>query len=486
MHFRMLLAAVVSVCAAGAYGDLDRIAADGVTERGGSPAYARMLPRTKADGVLDASLLPPVADWASQPISNLYYAAGNARVQGNGSPQYPFRSLTYAFANMAPNSAVLLAPATYSGTLPLDAGRTVTIAGFGPMSRIESLSVVVSGASYDTCLALVGVDIGTLSVSGGRVNIKMSSATVERLEGSSTMVTVTRLDLGSVVGISSLVNEDVYAGYDTVPKAEALVDPVSGDQVILSGGRALVTDGGVTHVVAYVSDIDGATNDIGTALQALSSADSSLSSRINTEAYARASGDIVLSNMLNNAQASLAAQIASVGTSWGGQLSTVALAIDGLRDELQAHEATASNALASVNQAISGVQSGYTSADSALRADIDALGSRFSVLEGGIEAAIDARARTIADSRISAARSGIISNAVSQADSLAATRVATLSQTVTANRSELVTRMSSIEGELISIKHTLNDLIDALAGASSTQTGSFTNYYRATLPQKVP
>jgi len=484
-----ILATAVAAAAAAtsrhARGDLDRIAADGVTELGGSPAYARMLPRTKADGTLDASLLPPVADWASQPISNLYYAAGNAKVQGNGSPQYPFTNLTYAAAHMAPQSALLLAPATYSGSVPVASGKTVALVGLGPAAYVSYLAVPASGSSADTCLALVGLNVGTLSVSGGRINIRLSGTTVARLEGTSSSVTVTRTDLGSSIGVSTLPHGDVYTGYDTVPKARALVDPGSADMLTVANGRAAVSGSGQTRAVAYLSDVEASTNGINTALQGLAAADAALASRVDAEMSARASGDAALSNRLDSAKAALEAQISTVGTSWGGQLSTLSTALSNLRVEVQALRTTESGDIASVNSALAAVQTAYASADAAIRSDLTTLQDTVGSLESGLSGRISDEADIAASNVVNNARAAIVADAVSAADAHIASARTALTGTISETRGELLTRISGVEERVITLENTLNYLIDALAVASNAGTGSLTNYYRIALPPRI-
>lgn len=459
---------------------LDRIDAAGVTEQGGSATYARMLTRTGTNGLLSASLLPPVADWASQPVSNLYYAAGNAGVQGNGSPQYPFNSLTHALSHMAPQSALVLAPATYSGTASLAAGRTVSLVGAGPGSYVSSLSLSVSGSSSDTCLALVGLRVGTLSVSGGRVNVRLSCATVGRLEGSSPYVTVTRTDLGSHVGVSTIVAGDMYTGYGTVPNANTLRDADSGDAMTLAGGRAEVTSGGQTHTVAYLSDIAASTNGISAALQGLLEADAALSSRVGAEEAARAASDAALSNRLDAAVASLGDRIGTVGTSWGGQLVTVTTTLGSLRSEMQDLRVQTAGAITGVSNEVESVRTAYTTADGNMQAELTSVRNTVSSLSSGLQARVEQYATGAASNQIAVARSGIVTEAVAAADVHIGTAQSALTQAITTNYDALTNRIESDEATISQLKSTLNSLIAAIASA-----GSLTNDYHVVLPAPV-
>lgn len=459
---------------------LDRIDAAGVTEAGGSPQYAHMLTRTGTNGLLSASLLPPVADWASQPISNLYYAAGNSGVQGNGSPQYPFNTLTYALSHMAPQSALLLAPAEYSGSASLAAGRTVALVGMGPGSYVSSLSLSVTGSSYDTCLALVGLRVGTLSVSGGRVNVWLSSATVGRLEGSSPYVTVTRTDLGSRVGLSTIVAGDVYAGYGTVPNANTLLDADSGNTMTLAGGRAEVSSGGQAHTVAYLSDIVASTSGISAALQGLSEADAALSSRIDAESVARAASDVALSNRLDVAVASLSNRIGTVGTSWVGQLVTVTTALGNMRSETQDLRNQTAIAIAGVSNEVESVRNEYAAADSAMQSELTSVRNSVNSMSSGLPALIAQHATGIASNQIAAARSGIVDDAVAAADVHIGTAQSTLTRTIATNYTALSSRIASDESTIAQLRSTLNSLISAIGHA-----GSLTNDYHMVLPAPV-
>ena len=461
-------------------GDLDRIAADGVTEHGGSPEYARMLPRTGADGILDASLLPPVADWASQPISNLYYAAGNAPTQGNGSPQHPFNTLTHALSHMAPDSALLLAPATYSGTLSLPAGRTVALVGFGPGAYVSGLSVSAAGSSPATRLALVGVSVGTLSLSGGTVDVRLSRSTVARLEGTASAATVTRTDMGSLVGVSTLTHVDVYAGYDTAPRARVLTTQSAATQLALSGGRAVVSDGGATNTVAYLSDVVGATNGTYLAMQDLRAADAALSGRMDAEESARLAGDAANSNRLEAARAALAAQMSDMGTTWTSRLMALVSDMTAVQGDFQDLNTQTTNDIRALQQSLSALQTAYQAADTALSTGLTALQATVNDLSNNLTAVVDAEAAQIADARIEAKRASIVSNAVSEASSRINVETTRLRSMIVTNNAAMAVRMSSAEGRLSAAVGRINGLIYALGGASN-----FTNNYHITLPAPI-
>lgn len=449
--------------AKGERGDLDRIAADGVTEQGGSPVYARMLTRTGSDGRLSATLLPPVADWASQPIANLYYAAGNAPTQGNGSPQYPFNTLTYALSHMAADSALLLAPATYSGTLSLASGRTVTLVGFGPGAYVSSLTVTASGSSSSTCLALFGLRVGTLSLAGGTVNLRLAGSTVAQLQGTASTVTVTRMDLGSTIGVSTLAHVDAYAGYDTVPKANALTTPTAATRLTLVGGRAVVADGGATHTVAYLSDVAGATNGTYTAIRGLQDADTALSGRIDAEAAARAAGDTANSNRLVAARAELEAQMALIGTTWGEQLSTLNTIVNSVQSGLQALRTQEASDVNALNSSISGVQTGYLAADAGLSSRIDSLDTTVGELESRFTAIADERAVLRANNAASAVSSEL-AQAMASGDAALRNSINATAGSVTS----LGTRVTTLEGNSSSQASSIASLSSTVSSLQGT------------------
>lgn len=472
-----------------AHGDLDRIAADGVTEVGGSAEYARMLPRTGADGRLDASLLPPVADWASAPISNLYYMAGNAAVQGNGSPQYPFKTLTYALSHMLPQSALLVAPATYSGTLSLPSGNTVAIVGLGPSSYISGLSVAVSGSSSSTCLAFVGMRVGTLSITGGKVNVKLSHSTVAQLEGNASAATITRLDLGSLVGFSTLTHTDVYAGYDTVPNANTLETADRTTRLTLSGSRALVTAGGGTHTIAYLSDVAGSTNSIHAALHELQDADVALSAGIAAETAGRLAADVVLSNRIAAAKAALELQIVDIGTTWGEQLETLSLAMTDFQNGLQNLRNDTANDIHGLTQAVEAVRSAYIAADILLNAAIESLSGTVEALDNSLDRRIAGAAESAATAAIRDAKAGIVSNAVSTANARTSNVRTELLNKITEKNQELDTELTALvmgyAERIAAAENKINQLLSALRGAHDSIGRSLTTVYNFTVPTSL-
>lgn len=467
-----------------ARGDLDRIAADGVTEVGGSAAYARMLPRTGPDGRLAASLLPPVADWASQPISNLYYVAGNSPVQGNGSPQYPFNTLTYAFSHMAPQSALLLAPATYSGTLSLGSGNTVTIIGLGPSSYISSLTVAASGSSPSTKLILAGVHVGTLTLTGGRIEVSLSHSIVARLAGSTTAATVTRTDLGAVIGVSSLTHTDVYAGYATVPNAVTLRDRGGASSLSLADGRALVDSGGTVHTVAYLSDVAAATNNgLYAEVRGLQATNTAISARIDQETAALQARDTELASRITAETSALSLQIAGVGTSWIGQLSTLSRAVTRLQDEVAGIQTIDTNTIVALEQSVAALGTAYKAADTVLRTSLNSLSSTVATLSGSLSSTIDTRATAVADARITARQPAIVSNATAAVDTKINDARTELTSQIDANYNTLSMRIADAESQLSRIgtaEDKLNTLIRQLARANNGS--SFTNAYQVTLP----
>jgi hypothetical protein len=323
-----------------------------------------------------------------------------------------------------------------------------------------------------------------LSVSGGRVNVRLAGTVVSRLDGSSRYVTVTRTDLGSYVGVAAILNNDVYTGYDTVPRAETLTDPETQGRLALSGGRARFSEGGQTNVVAYLDDVAASTNGIATALQALAAEDASLSSRIDAEAAQRAADDVFTSNRLDSVVAALQAQIGSVGTSWGGQLSILSTALGNLRTEVQALRETESSDIAAVNSAIAAVQAAYTNADAAIQADLATLHNGLSGLESRIPSIISQQAYGIASNIVAAAEGGIVSNAVAAADAHIAAARTDLTTTINSNFSTLSSRIATNTTQLATLQARYNDLIAALAAASGA-SGSLTNNYHITLPAQI-
>ena len=99
--------------------------------------------------------------------------------------------------------------------------------------------------------------------------------------------------------------------------------------------------------------------------------------------------------------------------------------------------------------------------------------------------AVEALRDIAAANAVNNARAAIVADAVSAADVHIASARTALTGTISENRSELLTRISGVEGRVITLENTLNYLIDALAVASNAGTGSLTNYYRIALPPRI-
>ena len=455
--------------------DLSRIEADGVTEVGGAPQYARMLPRTGSDGRLAASLLPPVADWASQPIPHLYYVSAAASTQGNGSPQYPFNTLSYALSSMSAQSALLVVPGAYSGTCTVQADNTVTLFGMGDQSYISSLTVSAVGSSAATTLDLHGLRVGTLHVTGGRINIRLAGTSVELLSGSSDSVTVTRADMGVRVDTSTLAHTDVYVGSPTAPSAETLVTPEEGISLSLSGGRGIVVDGGTTNVVAYVTDIEDTVAQLSAAMSTLEAADESLRTRIAAEESGRQLADQALSNNLASAIATLATDFGELGSKWGSDVTGINTRIGQLDTRLTTLDSREAADVVELNAAVSDVRSDYAAADTALEAVLrGVVSAEVDELRGDVPGIADARATTIANARIGAVTNSVISAAVARADANAIARENTISNRVNNVQAQVTTLQGLVAGHTSSIANLvtsdtqLGNRITALETASGT------------------
>lgn len=441
---------------------LDRVDAAGVTEVGGSAAYARMLPRTGPDGLLSATLLPPVADWGSKPVTNIYYVSANAASgDGNGSPQHPFKSLGTALSSVSSSSAFILAPATYSASFTLAPGRSVAICGFGSSSYISSLTVTASGSSADTTLCLYGVRVGTLTVNGNRVNLRLMQAYVGRLAGSASAATVTRADMGSVVYVSTLAHADVYDGYDTAPLAEALTGPGL-MRLFLSGGRVFATVDDETNTVAYLSDVAAATNSAFGAVQELRAEDLRLAGLILSEAGARAAADLALSNTMAAADAALLTRVQTVGSTWGSQMLLLSGRMDGMAAQLDGLRTKETNDVAALAAAVASVRTDFASADAALDSDLrNAIASGVAGLRAEVPGIADVRF----DYKLGLVRGDIVNaavtQAVAQADSRAQQRDNVLSARITGLSGDVARLSDGIETNRTALS-TLRDTVRTL------------------------
>ena len=450
----LLLAALVGLSA---HGELSRIDADGVTETGGAAKYARMIPRTGTNGVLSATLLPPVADWASRPIARLYYASAGASTQGNGSPQYPFNTLTYALANMVASSALLMAPGDYSGTGTIASGKTVTLFGVGWQPHVTSLTITANGSSSSTSLDLCGIRVDSLVVHGGVINIRLSGATVGSLSGDAYGVTVTRMDMASRIGSSTLTHVDTYAGYRFAPESGAVVSQDGTKLITLSGARGVVVSGTTTNTIAYVSELVASTNAVYTDISKLAQTNSATIALVNSERTNRINADTGLSNNLMRVISELSGDFNSLGSTWGTQLSAINTRITSVNSALSTLSVTHTSDIDALNTSVARVRTDFESADTSLDTSLrSVIAASVSSVSDSIPGIADARATTIVNARIGDTTNSVIAAAVAQANSAATAREAVISANVTA----LQGRVSDTESDISS--HTSR--LDALSG----------------------
>lgn len=442
-----------------AYAALDRIDAVGITEVGGDPGYAKMIPRTQADGRLNASLLPPVADWASKPIPGLYYVAQGAAVSGNGSPQYPFNALTPALDGAATGSAIVLAPGDYSGTCTLTGGRVVTLCGFGAGTVVSSITVDVDG---EATIRLCSMRIGKLVARGGSLTVVLAGATVDTLSGTASAVSVARMDLGARVVATTREYSDSYTGHDTIAKAEALTAP-HGMRLVFDGDRLVTT----TNTVAYTADVDNATNSLirGT-IGRLQDEDARLGALVLEEQRIRASSDTAISNTLTAAIDNIATRVGNLGDGWNDRLNSLSANVSGLSTALTALGVKEGEDVAELHAAILDAREASDAADSELSASISAdMATRLTALRDEIPGIADTRAQA----QIETARPGIIDDAVAQANTNASlmfasanTNITVLKATVAVLTATSQTHTATIR-QLVSKDDVLGSLIDSLA-----------------------
>ena len=435
-----------------AVGELLHIEADGVTEAGGLPKYARMLPRTGSDGRLAASLLPPVADWASQPIARLYYISASAPTQGNGSPQYPFNTLTYALSHMTARSALLMAPGAYDGSGTITAGNTVTLFGVGAQPTISSLVVTALGSSSGTTLDLCGLRISTLQVEGGSITIKLSNTIVSQLTGAATSVTVMRMDMGAQVTAAAFAYTDVYLGYQTAPEAQCIVDTATGRQLKLSGDRGVVVSGGTSKELAYRSDITAATDGIYGVLDGFTATDTELADLIASERTARLSADRALSNRFDSVVAALTADFGTLGGTWGTQVSTIGGRLDTLDQGLSSLRTLEASDIAEVRNMVNQTRTDYAAADSTLNTSLrNLVTTEVATLRSEVPGLVDVRAAAVAATQIAAVTNTVTATAVSMATAKINEAQTALNNSITTVDNRVTTLTSTVSGHTTSI-----------------------------------
>lgn len=389
MRVLIILFAVLGVSALPAR-QLDYIDADGVTETGGA-GKARMIPRTAADGRLDASLLPPVADWASQPIPGLRYVSPGAAAGGNGSPQYPYSSLATAFAESPSGTALLLAPASYDASVTL-MGKTLTLVGCGVATRLENLTVGVGGTSS---LAFVGCSAGIVTLNGAALPVRLHGTRVDAVHGTAP-VTLVRMDMGSYVRAwtTTGAHTERYDGYDCVTNAVVLIGP--GTSLQMGTDHPIATVSGVTKPIAYVSELTAATNRVYASLADLVVTNDQLVAAITTEAATRAAAVTQLKANLVTTSADLRTEINRVDAAARAQASVLSGTVSKVVDDFTNLSTTLQAEFDALSGEVDAIDTAYQQADDELRLELTAS------YESG-DADIRADIPVIADERITTA-----------------------------------------------------------------------------------
>ena len=422
---------------------LDYIDADGITETGGA-GKARMIPRTAADGRLDASLLPPVADWASQPIPGLRYVAPGAAAGGNGSPQYPYSSLATAFAESPSGTALLLAPASYDASVTL-AGKALTLVGCGVATRLENLTVGVGGTSS---LSFVGCSAGVVTVNGAALPVRLHGTIVDAIHGTAP-VTLVRMDMGSYVRAwtTTGAHTERYDGYDLVTNAVVLVGP--GTSLRMGADRPVTTVDGVQEPVAYVSEVTAATNRVYASLADLVFTNDQLAAAIATEVDARAAAVTQLNVNLVNTSAVIRTEIERVDAAAQAQASVLSMTVSQVAGALTNLSTTLQAEVDGLSGEVDAINTAYQQADEKLRLELE------SGYTGG-DADVRADIPVIADARITSALSPV--NA----------QLDTLRTTVDNNHTSHVTTETSLGNRITAVNNSVASLQSALVTVKST------------------
>lgn len=463
MQYILSLVAVLCALALPAR-HLDYIDADGVTETGGADK-ARMIPRTKADGLLDASLLPPVADWASQPIPGLRYVAPGAAAGGNGSPQYPYNSLATAFADSPSGTALLLAPASYDASVTLT-GKALALVGCGAATRLENLTVGVGGTSS---LSFVGCSAGVVTLNGAALPVRLHGTIVDAVHGTAP-VTLVRMDMGSYVRAwtTTGAHTERYDGYDLVTNAVVLVGPSTA--LRMGADRPVAIVGGVPKPVAYVSEVTDATNRVYASLANLVATNDQLAAALAAESATRAAAVTQLNANLVTTSAVIRTEIERVdaaaqaqATVLSGTISQVAGAFTNLSTVLQAEV----NALSGEVDAL---DAAYQQADEGLRLELT------SGYEGG-DADVRADIPIIADEHISTALTPVTD------------QLTTLTATVNNNHTAHVTEETSLGDRITAVDNsvtTLQSTLGSVKTALNTLIGKWNAKYPSDTVTPVP
>ena len=406
MRTRLITTLGAIICAMTVHARLDYIDADGVTETGGTPDKARMLPRTRSDGRIDPSLLPPEGSWTLPPMARLYFVDAHAAADGDGSVRSPFRTLTKAAASVPSGAALVLAPGTYSGEIILSPGRALTLTGCGFSTVLGGVTITVQGDSAGTELTLNGLRAMTLTVNGGSTYIRAYNANISTLDGTSASVRILRYDLGTTIGTLLLTPlENTYAGYDTVPYASYLRGGSVSQHLHMVGSRPTVG----SETGAFLSDIRTATNAVYAA--AVATAGTYADTAVAAEAVLRAAGDNAQGIALEAAVGDLTGRIDGIGAYWEeqvGRLTTGISTVYGAVSELAALE---TNDVQRLEAADAAIRSAYAVADNLLHTRVagEIAAASASVLQQVPDIAT-ARASVVLDM----ARAGIVSDAVAR------------------------------------------------------------------------
>lgn len=451
MRTRLIATLGALVCAMTAHARLDYIDADGVTETGGTPDKARMLTRTKSDGKLDASLLPPLGALASIPDPKRIYVSATAPANGNGSALAPFQTLQEAVTNVAAGGAIILAPGAYSASWSLPAASSVTLVGCGP-STVLTLAGTVVGSSPDTELRIVSAAVSSLYLSGGQAKVRLLGAQVSRLEGTASPLTVVRTDLGAKVetlNVSGATN--TYEGHDTVPYATRLGDRDA--YLALDGTRPVLGD----ESVAFLSDVASATNGVYGTLDAFRAADAALATSITATSNEAVRLNAALAASVGSATNDLRGEISGVSSWWGGQISTLNGSIGGVSRELASHAAYTTNQVSQLTLADAAIRTDFAAADNTLS---NKLNSTFSQRLQALENSIPATATAQATAVLNANLAQILEDAADRADTkyiqTLRQQVTALAQQLTALSYQIATNRQSISTTraFIKQKHT--------------------------------
>lgn len=117
------------------------------------------------------TLIPQQSQSLSQPTQILYVSPTTGNDQGAGSQQSPFKTLTRALQLAQPNTAIILAPGTYSEQtgeqFPLMLRPNITIQG-NPDTKGQD--IVISGGGFYTSRTSAKQNITVLGANGARIS----------------------------------------------------------------------------------------------------------------------------------------------------------------------------------------------------------------------------------------------------------------------------------------------------------------------------